>query len=296
MRRHSWERISQLQNFIMNSRDLTLKQMFDITAKLVGEQEEINNLDNIHWGKNSWRQLSLIGDETVINLQRTKVYVFSESVLCFGRIHQHPESNEAWKKRIEGVMTEKGTEIMTVSMESRLNSSGTSSQDSQRCSSAVIDLLSDLGEAPETFSGRILFMSMFNDISCDRKGNKEECLAKVRVVKVLAKKFGIGQRSFIGPGSEKKWSSGEENSPQVAWDHIADEMLLEFEESGHPTFRATTPLSRGIPKSKGHGKLSIHFTVDYPTIETVFRIKISANQLSIYGAVANICEEFEAHQ
>ena len=60
------------QNSIMNSRDLTLKQMFDITAKLVGEQEETNNLDNIHWGKNSWKQLSLIGDETIINLQRTK--------------------------------------------------------------------------------------------------------------------------------------------------------------------------------------------------------------------------------
>ena len=56
-----------------------------------------------------------------------------------------------------------------------------------------------------------------------------------------------------------------------------------------------TPLSRGILKRKGHGKLSIHFTADYPTIETVFRIIISANQLSIYGAVANICEEFEAH-
>ena len=95
---------SSIQNFIMNSRDLTLEQMFDITAKLVGEQEEINNLDNIHWGKNSW---TLIGDETVVNLQRTKVYVFSNSVLCLGRIHQHPESNEARKKRIEGVMTEK---------------------------------------------------------------------------------------------------------------------------------------------------------------------------------------------
>ena len=89
-----------IQNFIMNSRDLTLKHMFDITAKLVGEQEEINNLDKIHWGKNSWRQLSLIGDETGINLQRTKVHVFSDSVLCLGRILQHPESNEAWKKRI----------------------------------------------------------------------------------------------------------------------------------------------------------------------------------------------------
>ena len=38
-----------IQNSIMNSRDLTLKHMFDITAKVVGEQEEINNVDNIHW-------------------------------------------------------------------------------------------------------------------------------------------------------------------------------------------------------------------------------------------------------
>ena len=82
------------------------------------------------------------------------------------------------------------------------------------------------------------------------------------------------------------------NSPQGAWDHITDETLLEFAESGHPTFRATTPLSRGILKSKGHGKLSIQFTADEFTIETFFRIIISVNQLSIYGAVAAICEEF----
>ena len=136
-------------------------------------------------------------------------------------------------------------------------------------------------------------MSMFNDISCDRKGNKKECLANARVVKVLARKFGVGQWSFIGPGSEKKWYSAE-NSPQGAWDHIAEEMLLEFAESGHPTFRATTPLSRGILKSKGHGKLSIHFTADEPTIETIFRIIISVNQLSIYGAVAAMCEELDS--
>ena len=98
---------STIQIFIMNSEDLTLKQMFDITAKLVSDQDEINGLDNIHWGKNSWRQLSLIGDETVINLQRTKVYVFSDSVLCLGRILQHPDSNESWKNRIAGVMAEK---------------------------------------------------------------------------------------------------------------------------------------------------------------------------------------------
>ena len=60
-----------------------------------------------------------------------------------------------------------------------------------------------------------------------------------------------------------------------------EKMLLEFAESGHPAFRATTPLSRDKLKSKGHGKLSIHFTADCPTIETVFRIIISANQLSV---------------
>ena len=70
--------------------------MFDITAKLVCDQDEIIGLDNISWGKNSWKQLSLIGDETVINLQRTKVYVFSDSVFCFGKVLQHPESTKLW--------------------------------------------------------------------------------------------------------------------------------------------------------------------------------------------------------
>ena len=101
------------------------------------------------------------------------------------------------------------------------------------------------------------------------EGIKEECLSNARVVKVFAKRFGIGQWSIIGSGSQKKWSSTEENSPQGAWDHIADEMLLEFAESGHPTFRATTPLSSGKLKSKRHGKLSLHFAADYRTIETV---------------------------
>ena len=33
----------------------------------------------------------------------------------------------------------------------------------------INDLLIDMVQTPETFTGRILFMSMFNDISCDRR-------------------------------------------------------------------------------------------------------------------------------
>ena len=54
---------STIQNFIMNSEDLTLKHMFDVTAQLVNNQEESHGLDKIQWRKNSWKQLSLIGDE-----------------------------------------------------------------------------------------------------------------------------------------------------------------------------------------------------------------------------------------
>ena len=52
--------------------------------------------------------------------------------------------------------------------------------------------------------------------------------------------------------------------------------MINFAESGHPVFRATSPLSRGT---------------DQGTIETVIRTVISVNQLSIYGAVSDLCEE-----
>ena len=113
---------------------------------------------------------------------------------------------------------------------------------------------------------------------------------------MFAKKFGIGQWSLIGPGSEKKFYSMEENSQQGIGDHIAEKMLVDFTESGCPIFRATTPLSMCKLKNKGHGKLSIHFAADQETIEIIFRIIVSAYQLSLYGAVANMCEECESLQ
>ena len=184
---------STVQSFIKNYEDLTLKQMFDVTAQLVNDQEEIHGLDNIQWEKNSWKRLSLISDETVINLQSTKVYVFSDSVLCLGRVLQHPESNEAWKNRVAGIQSGKSYRDYDA-----INGESTEFEWNifpgfttlQLCDK-INDLLGDLGQTPETLTGRILFMSMFNDISCDRKGNKDECLASAGVVKVLARRFGV---------------------------------------------------------------------------------------------------------
>ena len=73
-------------------------------------------------------------------------------------------------------------------------------------------------------------------------------------------------------------------------------MMIKFGESGHPVFRATSPQSRGLLNSKGGGKLSIQFCADGGTIETVFRTIISVNQLSIYGAVSDLCDEYKVCQ
>ena len=74
---------------ITNTKDLTLKQIFDKTAQLVSEQDEIYGVKTSDCEDYSWKYLSFIGDERVINLQRAKVYVFSDSVLCLGKIHEN---------------------------------------------------------------------------------------------------------------------------------------------------------------------------------------------------------------
>ena len=54
-------------------------------CEIVSEQDEIYGVKTIDGENSSWKYLSLIGGEQVISLQRTKVYVFSDSVLCLGK-------------------------------------------------------------------------------------------------------------------------------------------------------------------------------------------------------------------
>ena len=49
-------------------------------------------------------------------------------------------------------------------------------------SDEVKSLLLRLGETPENFTGRIIFMSMFNDISRGSRDNEEECMLNAKLV------------------------------------------------------------------------------------------------------------------
>ena len=52
-------------------------------------------------------------------------------------------------------------------------------------------------------------------------------------------------------------------------------------------------VQKGQLKSKRHGELSIHFATVQETIEFIFGTIISANQLSLHGAVAETCDDMK---
>ena len=76
---------------VVNTTDLTLKQMFDISTRLVSEQDEISGLETIGWENHSWKYLSLIGDGRVINLQRAGgLRLFGFCVVPWEDFRKHP--------------------------------------------------------------------------------------------------------------------------------------------------------------------------------------------------------------
>ena len=129
---------STMQNVVKNQESLTLKQMFDVTAQIIHNEEEITGLDKIVYQKNSWTQLSLINDPVIISLQSTKVFVFSDSVLSLGKdLLNILNATKLGRTELQEYEPRKATGIMMLSVESRRNSSGIFSQDSHRCSSVT---------------------------------------------------------------------------------------------------------------------------------------------------------------
>ena len=111
---------------------------------------------------------------------------------------------------------------------------------------------------------------MYNDIAWIEKGNTKRCEYKPQTV------------SFLGPGSEKKWYGIYTDKPDGSWDQVAEEMMMNFTDSVHPIFRASSVFERGELRRKGGGKKSTHFNGSDENIWLLLRKVISANQLSVY--------------
>ena len=78
-----------------------LKTLFDTTQRLILEHAfEIPNVSTIEWKFTFWMRSTLLHDK-VTKLAKAKVHVYSNSVLCLGKVHEHSEANAKWKDLLE---------------------------------------------------------------------------------------------------------------------------------------------------------------------------------------------------
>ena len=216
-----------------------MKQMFEISEKLIAERsDEICGVTPINWGDSSWKHLSFVGDEEVISLSHAKVYVFSDSVLCFGKMNQNPQSNTVWKDKLTWFKS--SSQYRTLDkidgepMEFEWNIF-TGFTTLQLCNK-VQEFMSKISEKAEEFTGRIIFMSMFNDISWGSQDNEQECELSAQLVSIYARRFSPGRWFFFGLGSEKKLYSNHEYKPQGEWDRVAELMMIKIWRKRTPSF------------------------------------------------------------
>ena len=112
-------------------------------------------------------EVFVFGDEEVINFQHTKVYVFSVSVLCLGKMNEYHQSNIAWEDRLTWFKSSPAYRTLDridgETMEFEWNNfPGFTTL--QLCHK-VQELLLRLSLTPDNFTERIIIMSMFSDIS-----------------------------------------------------------------------------------------------------------------------------------
>ena len=177
-----------------------MKQMFDISEKLiVGQSDEIYRISTINWEDSSCKELASVNDEEVISLSHAKVYVFSDSVLCLGKMNQNPQSNTAWEDKLTSFKRSPQYRTLDTIDGERMEFEwnifpGITTL--QFCNK-VQEFMSKMCEKPEEFTGRIIFMSMFNDISWGSQDNEQECESNANLVSIYARRFSPARWSWV---------------------------------------------------------------------------------------------------
>ena len=140
--------------------------MFEISEQLILEQsDEIFGVSQLSCESSPWKQLSLVSDEEVISLSHAKVYVFSDSVVCLGKRNQNPTSNSAWEEKLSWFKSSSQYRTLDTidgePMEFEWNIFPGFT--TLKVVDEVQKFRNKMGD-PAQFQGRIIFMSMNNDI------------------------------------------------------------------------------------------------------------------------------------
>ena len=165
--------------------------MFEISEQLILEQsDEIFGVTPISWESSPWKHLSRVSDEEVISLSHGKVYVFSDSVLCLGKMNQNPTPNSALEEKLSWFKS--SSQHRTLDTSDRV-ANGIRVEYLPRIHHVAALQQKSMSSClkwavHQKFKGRNIFMSMFNDILWRSDDNERECNANADLVSLFAKK------------------------------------------------------------------------------------------------------------
>ena len=115
------------------------------------------------------------------------------------------------------------------------------------------------------------------------ESHKQLRIMLVNVLAVIGLSWSLDQK--------KKWYGIYTGRPHGSCDRFAEQMMMNFSQSCHPIFRASSDFERGELRSKEGVKKTFHFNGSDENIELLLRTFISWNQLSVYGGVSEKCNE-----
>ena len=151
-----------------------------------------------YWEGSSWTHLSLVNDEEVISLSHAKVSVFSDSVFCLGKVNQNPTSIAVWEEKLSWCKDSSQYRTLDkidgepVEFECDIFPGFTLFELVDK----VQKFINKMGD-PAHFQGRIIFMSMFNDIIWGTTDNEQECSVNATPCVYICKK--ISSRTLVIP-------------------------------------------------------------------------------------------------
>ena len=141
------------------------KTSLDISQNLIlDHKSEIFGISTIEWNTTPWMRTTLRHDRAI---KLSKAHIYSDSVLCLGMIHEHPQSIRHWKDKVVWFMDPREyrelNEIDGEPVEFEWN-----------IFPGLHEIQSKMAEnriRSEEFKDRIIFTSMYNDIDWTQDGN-----------------------------------------------------------------------------------------------------------------------------
>ena len=88
----------------------------------------------------------------------------------------------------------------------------------------------------------------------EKKETQKGCEYNPKTFVNYALRFPRGRWSFLECGSEKKWCGTCTDKPDGSWDRMAEDMMMNFTDSCHPIFRASSAFDRMVLRN-GHSTI-----------------------------------------